>query len=76
MTNPQTESLELYVYFCRLPAYAGEFIEMCLMITADHGPGKNHAETVFVFCFYPHLDLRYSRLSGSFSVMHSCFGGP
>ena len=27
----------------RLPAYASEFIEMCLMITADHGPGKCHA---------------------------------
>ena len=25
--------------FTRLPPYASEFIEMCLMITADHGPG-------------------------------------
>ncbi|XP_046860736.1 ATP-citrate synthase-like [Xenia sp. Carnegie-2017] len=23
----------------RLPAYACKFLEMCLMITADHGPG-------------------------------------
>ena len=23
----------------RLPKYASKFIEMCLMITADHGPG-------------------------------------
>ena len=85
ITNPQTESLQLYVYFFRLPAYAGEFIEMCLMITADHGPGKNRAETVFVFCLYHHFSLRYSslslltrysRLSCSFFVMHSCFGGP
>ena len=25
----------------RLPKYAAEFIEMCLMITADHGPGMS-----------------------------------
>ena len=24
---------------CRIPRYASKFIEMCLMITADHGPG-------------------------------------
>ncbi len=27
-------------FFYRLPKYACKFIEMCLMITADHGPGK------------------------------------
>ena len=27
-------------FFNRLPKYACKFIEMCLMITADHGPGK------------------------------------
>lgn len=33
----------VFVFIIRLPPYANEFIEMCLMITADHGPGKYHA---------------------------------
>lgn len=32
-------NLTIIFLVTRLPAYASEFIEMCLMITADHGPG-------------------------------------
>jgi ATP citrate (pro-S)-lyase len=32
----------------RLPAYACDFIEMCLMITADHGPAVSGAHNTIV----------------------------
>ena len=38
--KPCTMNRFCFLFVTRLPAYASEFIEMCLMITADHGPGK------------------------------------
>ena len=32
----------------RLPAYATKFIEMCLMVTADHGPAVSGAHNTIV----------------------------
>ncbi len=32
----------------RLPAYAARFIEMCLVVTADHGPAVSGAHNTIV----------------------------
>ena len=36
------------LYACRLPDYACKFLEMCLMVTADHGPAVSGAHNTIV----------------------------
>merc|ERR1712013_748963 len=40
--------LSLLWFQRRLPSYACKFIEMCLMITADHGPAVSGAHNTIV----------------------------
>lgn len=57
----------------RLPAYAGEFIEMCLMITADHGPAVSGAHNTIVTA-RAGKDLISSLVSGLLTIGDR-FGG-
>jgi ATP citrate (pro-S)-lyase len=42
-----------YILFLkkRLPDYANRFIEICLMLTADHGPAVSGAHNTIVYLF-------------------------
>ncbi|XP_015769297.1 PREDICTED: ATP-citrate synthase-like [Acropora digitifera] len=57
----------------RLPAYASEFIEMCLMITADHGPAVSGAHNTIVTA-RAGKDLISSLVSGLLTIGDR-FGG-
>lgn len=64
--------------FDRLPRYACQFIEMCLMVTADHGPAVSGAHNTIV-CARAGKDLVSSLTSGlltivrSVTVLYCCF---
>ncbi|KAL9966324.1 hypothetical protein ACROYT_G024378 [Oculina patagonica] len=57
----------------KLPAYASEFIEMCLMITADHGPAVSGAHNTIVTA-RAGKDLISSLVSGLLTIGDR-FGG-
>lgn len=57
----------------RLPAYASEFIEICLMITADHGPAVSGAHNTIVTA-RAGKDLISSLVSGLLTIGDR-FGG-
>ena len=42
------ERVVILLYYHRLPRYATKFIEMCLMVTADHGPAVSGAHNTIV----------------------------
>lgn len=52
----------------RLPQYACKFIEMCLMITADHGPAVSGAHNTIV-CARAGKDLVSSLASGLLTIV-------
>ena len=54
--------------FDRLPPYAGKFIEMCLMVTADHGPAVSGAHNTIV-CARAGKDLISSLTSGLLTIV-------
>lgn len=54
----------------RLPKYATKFIEMCLMVTADHGPAVSGAHNTIV-CARAGKDLISSLTSGLLTIV--CF---
>ena len=54
----------------RLPPYACSFLEMCLMITADHGPAVSGAHNTIV-CARAGKDLVSSLVSGLLTIV-SC----
>lgn len=59
------------VYACvhdRLPRYACQFIEMCLMVTADHGPAVSGAHNTIV-CARAGKDLISSLTSGLLTIV-------
>lgn len=56
---------------CRLPRYACQFIEMCLMVTADHGPAVSGAHNTIV-CARAGKDLISSLTSGLLTIVSSC----
>ena len=56
------------VIFFRLPSYAAEFIEMTLMITADHGPAVSGAHNTIV-CARAGKDLISSLASGLLTIV-------
>ena len=56
---------------CRLPRYACQFIEMCLMVTADHGPAVSGAHNTIV-CARAGKDLISSLTSGLLTIVRSC----
>lgn len=55
---------------CRLPRYACQFIEMCLMVTADHGPAVSGAHNTIV-CARAGKDLISSLTSGLLTIVRS-----
>jgi len=57
----------------RLPPYACKFLEMCLMITADHGPAVSGAHNTIV-CARAGKDLVSSLVSGLLTIGDR-FGG-
>lgn len=56
------------IYFCRLPRYACQFIEMCLMVTADHGPAVSGAHNTIV-CARAGKDLISCLTSGLLTIV-------
>ncbi|KHJ89599.1 CoA binding domain protein [Oesophagostomum dentatum] len=65
--------LSLLWFQKRLPAYANKFIEICLMITADHGPAVSGAHNTIV-CARAGKDLISSLVSGLLTIGDR-FGG-
>lgn len=59
-----------HVFFSlfRLPRYACQFIEMCLMVTADHGPAVSGAHNTIV-CARAGKDLISSLTSGLLTIV-------
>lgn len=55
-------------FLCRLPRYACQFIEMCLMVTADHGPAVSGAHNTIV-CARAGKDLISSLTSGLLTIV-------
>lgn len=55
-------------YIFRLPRYATKFIEMCLMVTADHGPAVSGAHNTIV-CARAGKDLISSLTSGLLTIV-------
>ncbi|XP_012944404.1 ATP-citrate synthase isoform X2 [Aplysia californica] len=65
--------LSLLWFQRRLPRYAAKFIEMCLMVTADHGPAVSGAHNTIV-CARAGKDLISSLTSGLLTIGDR-FGG-
>uniref|UniRef100_A0A2K6VY59 ATP-citrate synthase n=1 Tax=Onchocerca volvulus TaxID=6282 RepID=A0A2K6VY59_ONCVO len=65
--------LSLLWFQKQLPDYANKFIEMCLMITADHGPAVSGAHNTIV-CARAGKDLISSLVSGLLTIGDR-FGG-
>lgn len=65
--------LSLLWFQRRLPKYACKFIEMCLMVTADHGPAVSGAHNTIV-CARAGKDLISSLVSGLLTIGDR-FGG-
>ncbi|XP_071158755.1 ATP-citrate synthase-like isoform X1 [Mytilus edulis] len=65
--------LSLLWFQRRLPRYATKFIEMCLMVTADHGPAVSGAHNTIV-CARAGKDLVSSLASGLLTIGDR-FGG-
>ncbi|GAB6025154.1 hypothetical protein CHUAL_010577 [Chamberlinius hualienensis] len=65
--------LSLLWFQRRLPRYACKFIEMCLMVTADHGPAVSGAHNTIV-CARAGKDLISSLVSGLLTIGDR-FGG-
>lgn len=66
-------TLSLLWFQRRLPAYACKFFEMCLMVTADHGPAVSGAHNTIV-CARAGKDLISSLVSGLLTIGDR-FGG-
>ncbi|MCL4131765.1 UNVERIFIED_CONTAM: hypothetical protein GTU68_058027 [Idotea baltica] len=66
-------TLSLLWFQRRLPPYAIKFIEMCLMVTADHGPAVSGAHNTIV-CTRAGKDLVSSLVSGLLTIGDR-FGG-
>ena len=60
--------LSLLWFQRRLPPYACKFLEMCLMITADHGPAVSGAHNTIV-CARAGKDLVSSLVSGLLTIV-------
>lgn len=58
----------IFLCVCRLPRYACQFIEMCLMVTADHGPAVSGAHNTIV-CARAGKDLISSLTSGLLTIV-------
>ncbi|KAI6206207.1 ATP citrate synthase [Aphelenchoides besseyi] len=65
--------LSLLWFQKRLPAYANKFIEICLILTADHGPAVSGAHNTIV-CARAGKDLISSLVSGLLTIGDR-FGG-
>lgn len=66
-------TLSLLWFQRRLPSYACKFFEMCLMVTADHGPAVSGAHNTIV-CARAGKDLVSSLVSGLLTIGNR-FGG-
>ena len=56
------------IVLCSLPKPAAKFIEMCLMVTADHGPAVSGAHNTIV-CARAGKDLISSLTSGLLTIV-------
>lgn len=56
----------------RLPKYATKFIEMCLMVTADHGPAVSGAHNTIV-CARAGKDLVSCLASGLLTIVSDVY---
>lgn len=61
-------TLSLLWFQRRLPPYATTFLEMCLMVTADHGPAVSGAHNTIV-CTRAGKDLVSSLVSGLLTIV-------
>ena len=61
-------TLSLLWFQRRLPPYATQFLEMCLMVTADHGPAVSGAHNTIV-CTRAGKDLVSSLVSGLLTIV-------
>lgn len=66
-------TLSLLWFQRRIPSYACKFLEMCLMVTADHGPAVSGAHNTIV-CARAGKDLVSSLVSGLLTIGDR-FGG-
>ena len=62
------EHVVILLHYHRLPRYATKFIEMCLMVTADHGPAVSGAHNTIV-CARAGKDLVSSLTSGLLTIV-------
>ena len=53
----------------RLPPYACKFLEMCLMITADHGPAVSGAHNTIVCARYSDVSVSKHRCTVHYTVL-------
>lgn len=58
----------------RLPKYACQFVEMCLMVTADHGPAVSGAHNTII-CARAGKDLVSSLTSGLLTIVSTGIPG-
>lgn len=65
--------LSLLWFQKRLPKWATKFFEMCLMVTADHGPAVSGAHNTIV-CARAGKDLISSLVSGLLTIVRIMFG--
>ncbi|XP_042873943.1 ATP-citrate synthase-like [Penaeus japonicus] len=65
-------TLSLLWFQRRLPPYATTFLEMCLMVTADHGPAVSGAHNTIV-CTRAGKDLVSSLVSGLLTIVSIFF---
>lgn len=64
---------DFLTHFRNLPGYVCKFFEMCLMVTADHGPAVSGAHNTIV-CARAGKDLVSSLVSGLLTIGDR-FGG-
>lgn len=68
LNDSRSSGISLVVFLSRLPRYACQFIEMCLMVTADHGPAVSGAHNTIV-CARAGKDLISSLTSGLLTIV-------
>lgn len=71
---PSLLSMHLNISSSRLPKYSCQFIEMCLMVTADHGPAVSGAHNTII-CARAGKDLVSSLTSGLLTIVSTVILG-
>lgn len=74
LTAVSTPRPRRFPHSCRLPKYSCQFIEMCLMVTADHGPAVSGAHNTII-CARAGKDLVSSLTSGLLTIVSTVILG-